>query len=500
MEPMDLEKISVLSEEQNKALRYLVYLCPVEGHAFAYLQQWGMPSWDDQTPLEINDAASCMDCLVTFMSAGVWPGYLFNNGEAWSHYILSIAADKYHAAIKLLMGELGSPEDLMLYFRACYRFGHSVIPDQEYDALERLYSQALPNLSFLTEQSPEDDVLNYKVEEAIRISGFQSARSEVKKAVIDGDLAASLNAEKSTSVKPVRSYEEAYEFMCAAPRCDIHISLKADGINTKGILENALKVALSRGRASDSWDFTEALNRLFSQQGISLDGLDGKITGESIVDPGYLQVLRDKYPGKEYKSPKSSAAAMLRAPDKFGLEDYKHLKFYPFEFAELPKDEAFTLFEEHGFSMLPYRRFKAEEVKLGSLEEFTAWLDETLDFLWDEGVKLGIGSDGVVLQLLGVEDSDRADKYSDLNIAMKFSHWTEADYTSKVVEIEFTQRRVEMSCVLVVEPVTTRDLNVATRVSIGSPAILVADGVKVGDTISFTRKSEAINIYVGKVE
>ena len=500
MDPMDLGSEVVLTDDQIKALRYLMGLCPVEGYAFAYLQQWGVTSWTGGDPLQITDAASCMDCLVAFMNAGVWPGYLFERGEVWSHYILSVVPEQYHAAIRLLMGELGTPEDLMLYFRACYRFGHSVIPDQEYDALERLYSQTFQHMSFLTERSPEEDTLTYKVEEAIRLSGFHSSRSEVKRPVLDDSIAASLNAEKSTSVKPVRSYQEAYEFLVVSPRCRTHISLKADGINTKGILESKLTVALSRGRASDSWDFTEALNRVFVQQGINLEGLDGKITGESLVDPAYLPTLRDKYPGKEYKSPKSAAAAMLRAPDKFDLVDYQHLRFYPFEFAELAKDEAFKLFEEHGFSMLPYKQFEAGEIPLGSVEEFTEWIQKTLDYLWEEGERLGIGSDGVVLQLLDVADSDRADKYSDLNIAMKLSHWTEADYTSKVVEIEFTQRRVEMSCVLIVEPVTTRDLNVATRVSIGSPAILVADGVRVGDTISFTRKSEAINIYLGKVE
>ena len=86
-----------------------------------------------------------------------------------------------------------------------------------------------------------------------------------------------------------------------------------------------------------------------------------------------------------------------------------------------------------------------------------------------------------------------------MNVALKFSHWTESEYQSKVLDILFEQNRVEISVVLKIEPVTTRDFNVATRVGIGSPAILVHDGVKIGDTIAFTRKSEANNVYLRKV-
>ena len=505
MEPMNLgETKSPLTPVQEKAVRYLKFLSPDQDNHTYYLEQWGVQDSSRLSPLEITTPEECIDCMASFFEVGMWLGYLFNRGNVWSIFIKSLADEEHHLALNIVMAEPSYPDDLILYLRACYRFGHSVIPDQEYDLLEKYYIGTYPRLAYLNNQTYEEDALNGRIELAIKKSGFKTSKRGARKVggtKMSSETAAALNAEKSTSIRPVRSYEEVFEFLKSKPACVTHWSLKADGINTKAMFKDGgLEVALSRGRASDSWDFTAAVNNIIAMQGIVSESMEGKVTGESIVDPEYLPTMRDKYPGKDYKSPKSAAAALLRAPDKFDPVDYEHLRFYPFEYNELNKDEAFAKFAEHKFSILPHKKFEAGEIPLDSIEEFTEWIDKVLDYLWEESTKLGIGSDGVVLQLIGVQDTDRADKYSDINVAIKMSHWTEVEYTSKVVGFELEQRRVEMSCVIIVEPVITRDLNQATRVSAGSAAILVADGVKAGDTIKFTRKSEAINIYMGKVE
>lgn len=451
--------------------------------------------------VDLTTPERVLSALGTLMEAGIWLGYLFNRSDVWSIYILSIAEERFKTPLALVL-QIGSPDDLIVYLRACYKFGYQAISDQEYDALERFYLQTYPALSYLNERVNEDGRYSDVVQTAIRMTMPKSAKGDSPKSVpVDGTYGA-LNFEKSTSIMPVRSYKEAYDFVKKAPVCPTHWSLKMDGFNVKVLMKvdgSGLEVALSRGRATDSWDYTEAMQRIIKTHGVDVSKLKGKITGESLVDVEALDYLRTKYPGKDYKSPKSTAGAMLRAPQQFEEGDYKYLRFIPFEYGEHMKDESFRLLREAGMTPPPEIVVPAGEVPLGSLDEFSTWLDVTiLDPLWEAGGARQGESDGVVLQLLTTIEGDRADKYSDLNIALKFSHWTESQYVSTVKRIIFEQQRVVMSVVLEVEPVTTRDLNVATRVNVGSAAILVKDGVKVGDTISFTRKSEAINVYEGK--
>ena len=489
-----------MTEGQKQAIGYLITLD--EGEALKQAERWAisLPDFYTIPSQAIGSPQDCLECLGCFMEQGVWLGNLFSNGAVWSLYLKSISEERYHKAVDLLTQHSG-PGELMLYFRATYRMGFPAIPDQEYDILERFYLDSYPALSYLAERTQDDDLLPAIVKEAVRMSGRKDKASGTRVSTLDLDgKAASLNSEKSTSIKPVRSYQEAYDYLLQATPAPTHWSLKVDGVNTKCQFDNGqLTVALSRGRASDSWDYTEAVRRMFKAHGWDMSKLDGKVTGETIVDLKALAQLQQKYIDKDYKSPKSLAGAMLRAPQKFDEEDYSGLILYPFEYSEQQKDKAFQQLAAVGMELPPELTVQWEAIPLGSIEEFSQWLDSTiLDPLWEESQWRQIGTDGVVLQLLSDIEGERADKYSDLNIALKFSHWTEAEYEAKVVNIIFEQRRVEMSVVLEIEPTTTRDLNVATRVSIGSPAILVHDGIKIGDTIAFTRKSEAINIYLEK--
>ena len=494
---MDLGKTVEVDPIVLKAIGYLKTLNNAKAVEFSTQSGVDVDSVD---AAQLSTVEEIQGCLSFFLENNIWLGFLFNRGDIWKTYILDLIEDeKFKDPITLVMNH-GFPSDFMLYVRACYRFGSSAIPDMAYDILEKFYIKAY-NMDWLDKQVQEDDTYTPIVESALKMTKFSTSRSSTAK-VASGSFAA-LNAEKSTSIKPLRSVEEVYEYLCNAPKVRTHWSLKADGVNTKGLLKDnggGLEVAISRGRAADGFDYTEALNLVLQHQNVDFSKVSGKVTGESIVEPSYISVLNDKYPDKDYKSPKSAAGAMLRAPQQFDTADYNHLKFYPFECGDMLKDEAFRTLKDAGFSMLPSVEFDYEEINLNSLEEFSSWLDSNiLDPIWEKATDEGIGSDGVVLQILTEIESDRADKYSDLNVALKFSHWTESEYQSKVVDILFEQNRVEISVVLKIEPVTTRDFNVATRVGIGSTAILVHDGVKIGDTIAFTRKSEANNVYLRKV-
>lgn len=503
LKPMALEGVGEVVTPLRVAV--LEYLYGLDSGAFEQLAaKWEMAGKVHFMPFTEWDAEECIKCLQLFLEYGVWAGYLFRRGDIWKHYLLSIVEDENCKVGLEYICTVGSPADLIIFLRATYKMGRSVIPDQEFDALESMYTAAFPNYKSILEGTSDDvaPYMNENIAQAIKFSSVRGARTVTPKQAPSTGAYAQLNAEKSTSVKPVRSAQEAYEFMLGAPKVRTHWSLKVDGVNTKCLFKDGedLEIAVSRGRAADGWDYTEAIKRVIETQGIDVSGINGKVTGEAIVDSSVLEKFRLKYIGKDYKSPKSTAGAMLRAPQLFEVEDYKYLRYYPFDVEGMLKSDAFDALIAAGFVVPPSFTIDAGGVPLGSLEEFSEWLSvNIMDPLWNLGKDMDIGSDGVVLQLLTDVESDRADKYSDLNIALKFSHWTEAEYQSVVEDILFEQQRVEMSVVLVIEPVTTRDLNVATRVSVGSSAILIKDGVKVGDKIRFARKSEAINIYLGKV-
>lgn len=442
-----------------------------------------------------------MMCMQEMLKYGIWLGFLFNHREIWSRYMLSIVHDKYRNAVNLVLS-LGTPGDLIVFFRACYKFGYEVIDNEEYDALERFYLETYPELGYLRERVNEDSRYSEVVQMALKMSVTKMSKGTTAKAPPVDGMYSSLNFEKSTSIMPLRTVQEVYDYLKASPTCRTHWSLKMDGFNVKALWNDGgggLNIALSRGRATDSWDYTTALKLYLKAHNIDETLLSGKITGEALVDASALDILRAKYPDKDYKSSKSTAGAMLRAPQNFEEDDYKFLNFYPFEYDERMKDVAFAELTSAGLTPPPAIIVEAGDIPLLGLAEFTTWLNETiLDPLWSAGSERQGESDGVVLQLLTTVEEDRADKYSDLNVALKFSHWSERVYESTVRNIIFEQQRVLMSVVIEVDPVVTRDMNVATRVSAGSPAILVRDGVRIGDKIRFIRRSEAINVYEGK--
>lgn len=458
-------------------------------------------------PFPFESAEQVMDCMGTFMSEGISLSYVFMSADVWGIYMRSISEERFHDAITLVLN-YGTTEDFMYYLRACYRMGFPAISDADWDALERLYIATFPNMRFLVEQTADDDQYSSIVRDAIKISGVKSVgrsgAAAIKRMSLDrGSQYDDLNTEKSTSIRPVVTEQEAFDFWKASPICCVHFSLKIDGINTKlaTSAENGVDLALSRGRATDSIDYSDSIKTYVRLRGINACSVPGRITGESFVNITDLAVVQSHYPNKNYKTPKSTAMAMLRAPYNFIEEDLKYLSFRAFDYNGLKPDMAYAQLHAAGFDTPPAFEFDGSEIPRNSLEDFNWWMSKNvLDPLWEEGSRLGIGSDGVVMFLLADIDTERNDKYSDSNIAIKYGHWAAATYVSRVTGIVFEQRRVEASIVLEIEPCTTRDMNTATRVGVGSPDILIRDGIRVGDLIEFERKSEAYNVYLRKKE
>lgn len=458
-------------------------------------------------PFSFSALEEVVDCMSTFIAEGISLAYVFQCADVWSIYMKGVSDEKYHKALDLVL-HYGGPTDFMYYIRGCYRMGFPAISNEEYDALERLYLDTFPSLSFFREQTDDDDIYPEIVKEAIRMSGVKSTGKSGAKAISKLNLTSNaryddLNTEKSTSIRPVVDPSEAYNFWCSAPVCRVHFSLKIDGVNTKiaSSEEHGMELALSRGRSTDSIDYSEAIQTFLQLKGIDVRKVPGRITGESFVGVENLKTVVTHYPDKNYKTPKSTAMAMLRAPHNFIREDLQYLTFCAFDYNGFKPDESFRMLQEVGFDTPPALEFDGEEIPRSSIAEFNEWMNHNvLDPLYERGNELGIGSDGVVMYLLADIDAERNDKYSNCNIAIKYGHWAAATYVSRVTGILFEQRRVEASIVLEIEPCLTRDMNTATRVGVGSPDILIRDGIQMGDEIVFERKSEAYNVYLRKKE
>lgn len=493
-----------MSVNKQRIAEYLYGLYPPAGNLYCKSNEL-----DSATILgcSFQNPEEVYTCLTAFREEGIPLNFLFETVEVWGDYLKSITEERYHKGIDLILST-NNPVEIIYYFRACYRFGFPAIDNKTSDLFEQLYGETYPEAADFVNQSYDDDIYDIFVTEAIRLSGVKTSSSKVKTNpnTPSGNVSADytdLNTQKSTSIRPVVTPEEAFEFWKNAPECAVHFSLKIDGVNTKVLFDEdgaGLKLAVSRGRATDSIDYTEAVKAMLCLKGIDETKIHGRVTGESFVSLQDLQIVKSRYPDKGYKTPKSTAMAMLRAPSTFIEEDLKYLSFYPFSYGDLRVDKAFDALIDAGLQPPPYMVVKGADIPRTSLEDFSAWMEENvLTPLWDKGRELGVGSDGVVMYLLADVFTERKDHYSDTNIAIKYSHWSAATYTSKVTAILFEQKRVEASIVLQVEPTLMRDSNEATRVGVGSPDILIQDNVRVGDIIEFERKSEAYNVYLRKV-
>ena len=145
----------------------------------------------------------------------------------------------------------------MLLFRACYRYNKPIIGDTEYDVLLNLYTAIYPNTAYLKTQSYDDDKYTDVLKEVLTKNGILS-----KGTLKSSKYTQTLRSAKTTSILPQESYEDTFSFIHSS-HSDILFSLKVDGMNAKtGYVDNKFELALSRGRDSDGFDYTQALQKM----------------------------------------------------------------------------------------------------------------------------------------------------------------------------------------------------------------------------------------------
>lgn len=480
---IDYVSQNLTDDEKQQFLGYLSTFSPNLSmnffEAFPYLQPH---KWVPKQPEEI------LTPIGFYQRFGFRMDGILNSTE-WIDFFDSLLT-KDDAVIFKSLGVFRTRKNEMLLLRAGYRYGHPFVDDDTYNIMLSWYTDAFEDLSFFNTQAYDDDTYD-----GIMLETLRSAKIIVEeKCKIDEELKVSLDQEKSTSILPVLKYEDVHHFLSGTGFNKILFSLKIDGVNTKkGYRDGVFAAGLSRGRSSNSLDYTNSLRKIVPNE-IQTDAHFVSVTSEAYVDVDYLEVLRKKYPDKNFKTPKSSAISMLRVSE-YDAEDMQHLKVLSFDSDGLGSDklEIYQNLQEKGFKVPPYIVVDRSEVPKTE-EEFNTWLDAILDKIREHQIAENLPADGVVCEKIGFSNGTRKDQYSDSNIAIKFSHWSSLYYTSTVKNILVEQRRVNASTVLEIEPVVTEDGNVATRVNGASLAILINNGIKIGSEIKFSRKSSAYNV------
>lgn len=380
--------------------------------------------------------------------------------------------------------------------RYYYRVGKEpILTDAQYDQLttvlrKNCYEVAKDYLERTYDDDPiPEDFLKLIGEEPVEFSSFAN-RTEFLN-ILDED--------KSLSINSVTSYEEAFEF-CKDKRdkkLDIIASLKLDGVNHKDLyIDDKLKLSMSRGRAGTGFDFTEQIYNCLPCQ-INTNLAELKVTGECFVTKEGLQILRDRYRNDKYKTSKSAAISMLRV--KHASADYQYLKAKVFAAEGLATtlEDTFLKLEDMGFDVVPYIKILWQNIP-ETFEEFKPWFKEcVMDVIHAEQLSEDMPADGMVLEVNDLLWNDTiTGQYSNKQLACKFEHWSFDVYKAVVTDIVVSQRRVNASIRIRIEPLITKDDCEAKWINGFNPEILIRNNIRVGTEAYFERNSGAVNILI----
>lgn len=393
-----------------------------------------------------------------------------------------------------------NPIKIWIAARYFYRIGDPIITDELYEEYTTLLKEHPNTKRVLHEyfiRTYDEDPIPYGLLEEFGIKAVEQSSSSFSQDPEYQRYFDALNEDKSLSCRAVVSYEEAWEFFNRYKilQKDLMISLKMDGINTKSIYnEGNLKLSLSRGRSSESFDFTEQTKLVLPKE-IPITKKDLKITGESFVTYEGVSRLRQDIDNTKYKTCKSSAISLLRV--RHSLEYYNFLKTIVFSAEGLASTlaQTFNQLELSGFSVVPHKLIKWEEIP-DDFESFKTWAKkDVFDYMWQFGETMP--SDGIVVEVNDLTFvGEQKDQYSDRQIALKFEQWSFNTYTGIVKNILWRQNRVHASIRVEIEPMETVDGCTAQFINVFNPAILISNHIRIGSLIHFERNSDAVNILI----
>ena len=386
--------------------------------------------------------------------------------------------------------------DIWILARYFYRIGEApIITDSVYDRMTNLFKEkCYDELHAYLDRTYDDDPIPYDLLEEIGVRPYVPVTK-----IGRNDLFDLLNEDKSLSIDSIVNYRSAYDFLMdkVDNKLDVVASLKMDGVNVKSLYQSGkFSLSLSRGRASNSFDFTDQAAYVLPAF-INNDLPELRVTGECFVVKEGLEKLRAKYAQDKYKTSKSAAISLLRV--KHSINDYKDLRLKVFAAEGLADTviKTFEILKSFGFDVVPYLFIPWNTIPK-DYDEFCVWLrDAVFQQMHDAQLAGDMPADGVVLEVnnYGWQDTI-SNQYSNRQIACKFDFWAFESYKAIVKEIVIVQRRVTASVRVKIEPMQTNDACEAKIINIFNPSILIHNDIKVGDFVYFERNSGAVNILI----
>ena len=382
-------------------------------------------------------------------------------------------------------------KDIVILSRYFYAEGINIISDSMYDKLIKYFMDNEPDWEYC-KRTWSDDPTPY---ELLNKYGFSIPKVEVE------NIDEIMSEEHSMSIRPVTTFDEAWEWFQDKLDLELIFSIKADGINTKNLYKKVddnnwvYYGSRTRGRKGNNIDVTKNLSNVLPQV-ITIKGDTSHLPdniwtrNEVYVQPSDLPTLRKKYNREDSLiTPRGAGISMMRS--EYNKEDFKYLHSTCFR-TNIGDNvaESIQFSASHGFESMPY-------IVVNNLPKdrgrFLVELNKIMTELWQLSLDFEIPSDGIVVEVNQQVSSSKmgfSEQYRDCNLALKFNEWSSDQYTSVVKKIHVMQISSVYSFVLEVEPVITKSGATITRVNGFNLGILQRNKIYVGSEVRFEYKSE----------
>lgn len=391
----------------------------------------------------------------------------------------------------------GNPLHIYIIARWFYKCGQELINDTVYTKMEDVIKVTNPDSVYLKRHWQDDP-------EPTELLSFYDLDCCIDEDVSDRvkSYRDKLLYNKSYSISPIRSYEDAYEWFKTVEGYNLIFMLKIDGINVKVLFDRTtgeILVASSRARKDNGLlDYTESVSKkLNGRVKLDISKLHDNIGVcycEGYVDFKGLTVLRDYYPTKDFKSPRSAGLSVLRVPVEDELMKYFHLCLFKVDDYGRKLSECLDDLDNRGFETPAYITDRFVDT---GFDDFKAWVDSILKPLDEYRVANGIPCDGVVVEIdnqVDFRNQSSTETYSSGNAALKFGPWEAQCYTSVVkgIVVESSSKSKENKGVkLLIEPTMLSNYNVVDFVDGSNLRKIINRGIVPGSVIEFVYESDS---------
>lgn len=253
--------------------------------------------------------------------------------------------------------------------------------------------------------------------------------------------------------------------------------------------------AKTRGRGGGQYTVITKLMQLIAPK-LYVDRLT-EITGELALKKDSLEILRDRYPNKNFVNVRNSVSTFVYKTIDINKE-YHHLTFFAFNKEEelLPSEgtkiDDLKWLAEKGFTVPP--------CALTSVNGYENAFLNFQDYYEKEFSKL-YEADGLVLQNNYKDNAKNMKSVTSLGIpnlvALKFGVWAQEELIGKVKEVIFPSGKVRNGCVIIIEPITNRIGNTIKRVNGYNLATVLKYKVDKGSFIKIGCHSQQNIVIIG---